>query len=134
RYIQNSITPFRHPTRRQNATVPASPPSAMASSQSVSRVAVSVPAGEVRAGAFATAAPVAPARASVLGANASVHAVTPPTRTMERPVVSHMAPPPKPVPFEAKQEALARNPGRPLDAQTESQLRTTVMRQTPASM
>ena len=40
-------------------------------------------------------------------------------------MLSHVAPPSKPVPFEAKQEALARNPGRPLDTQTEAQLRTT---------
>jgi uncharacterized protein DUF6600 len=132
--VQNNIQNIHYANRTVNGAVTAVPTSAMASSQSVSRVAVSVPATAVRAGAFATAAPVAPARTSVLGTNASVHAVAPPARTMERPVVSHMAPPPKPIPFEAKQEELAKNPGRPLDAQTEAQVRTNVMRQTPAAM
>src|SRR5262249_50339825 len=69
---------------------------------------------------------VALARTSVLGANAGSRTMAPPARAIGRPVVSHVAPPPRPVPFEAKQEALAKNPGRPLDTQTETQIRSRV--------
>jgi hypothetical protein len=132
--VNNNIQNIHYANQTVNGAVTAVPTSAMASSQSVAKVSVPVPAGQVRAGAFATAAPVAPARTSVLGASAGVHAATPPAQAAARPVVSHVAPPPKPVPFEAKQEALARNPGRPLDTQTEAQVRANVMKQTPASM
>ena len=59
-------------------------------------------------------AAVAPVHASVRGAGAS--GSKPPAEALKRPVVAKAAPPPAPVPFEAKQPALAANPGKPLDA------------------
>jgi FecR protein len=132
--VNTNIQNIHYANQTVNGAVTAVPTRAMTNSESVSRAAVMVPASEVRAGAFATAAPVAPARTSVLGVNAAAHAPIPPAQIGARPVVSHMAPPPKPVPFEAKQEALARNPGRPLDKQAEADLRTNVTRTSPAAM
>jgi hypothetical protein len=110
-----------------NRTVPgaftAVPASAMASSQSVSRVALHVPPAEIAKAQIGGAAPVAPSRNAVLGVNAGAHAAVPPAQTLSRQVVTKNAPPPRPVPFEAKQEALAKNPGHPLDAQSEQQIR-----------
>jgi hypothetical protein len=112
-----------------NQTVPgaltAVPNRVMTNSEPVARSVVAVNANEVKAAPLA-AAPVAPARSSVLGANAGARAALPPAQAGSRPVFSQAAPPARPVPFEAKQEALARNPGRPLDAQTEAQIRTTI--------
>ena len=132
--INNNIQNIHYANQTVNGAVTAVPTSAMTSSQSVAKAGIAVPASAVKPEAFATAAPVAPARTSVLGASAGAHAAVPPAQAMSRPVVSQAAPPPKPVPFEAKQEALAKNPGRPLDTQTEAQLRQNVARQTPASM
>jgi hypothetical protein len=132
--INNNIRNIHYANQGVNGAVTAVPTSAMATSQAVAKAAVAVPANAVRPESFATSAAVAPARTSVLGANATVRAAVPPAQVTSRAVVSHTAPPPKPVPFEAKQEALAKNPGRPLDTQTESQLRANVMRQAPASM
>jgi hypothetical protein len=132
--VNNNIQNIHYANQTVNGAVTAVPTSAMTSSQSVAKAGIAVPASAVRPEAFANAAPVAPARTSVLGASAGAHAALPPAQAMSRPVVSQAAPPPKPVPFEAKQEALAKNPGRPLDTQTEAQLRQTVARQTPASM
>lgn len=53
----------------------------------------------------------------------------PPARVQQRAVVSHVAPPPRPVRFEDKREALASHPGRPLDRDAEEQIRAKVGRQ-----
>ena len=126
--VNNNIQNIHYANQNGHGAVTAVPTRTMTNSEPVAKVAVAVPASEVQAGAFTTAAPVAPARTSVLGANAGAHAPVPPQHAMARSVVSHVAPPPKPVPFEAKQEALAQDPGRPLDAQTEAQVRTNYMR------
>jgi hypothetical protein len=132
--VNNNIQNIHYANQTVNGALTAVPTRTLTNSEPVAKAAVAVPASEVRAGAFATAAPVAPAKTSVLGANAGMHAAVPPAQAMARSVVSHTAPPPKPVPFEAKQEALARNPGRPLDTQTEAQLRTNVMHAQPAAV
>jgi hypothetical protein len=131
--VNNNIQNIHYANQNVHGAVTAVPTRAMTNSESVSKVAVAVPAGELKNAALVSAAPVAPARTSVLGARAGAPTVAPPARVVAaRPVVSHVAPPPKPVPFEAKQEALAKNPGRPLDTQTEAQLRTNIATRTPA--
>jgi FecR protein len=132
--VNNNIQNIHYANQSVNGAVTAVPTRAMTNSEPVAKAAVAVPASEVKPAAFATAAPVAPARTSVLGANAGAHAAAPPAQAMARPVVSKAAPPPKPVPFEAKQEMLAKNPGRPLDTQTEAQLRANVMRNPAPAM
>lgn len=129
--VNNNIQNIHYANQNVAGAVTAVPTRTMTNSEPVAKAAVTVPGSEVRAGAFATAAPVAPQRNSVLGVKAGAPTAVPPAQAMARPVASHAAPPPKPVPFEAKQEVLARNPGRPLDAQTEAQVRANAVRQTP---
>jgi hypothetical protein len=59
-------------------------------------------------------APVAPQRESVLGASGGARA-RPPAAVLNRQVVAKTTPPPPPIPFERRQQALAGNPGHPLD-------------------
>jgi hypothetical protein len=128
-----NIRNIRYVNQNVAGAVTAVPTRAMANSESVSKVAVAVNASEMRNASVVTAAAVAPERSSVLGARAGAPTMTPPARAIvSRPVVSRMAPPAKPIPFEARQEALAKTPGRPLDAETETRLRTTLARQPQA--
>jgi hypothetical protein len=131
--VNNNIRNMHYANQTVNGAVTAVPTRVMVNSQSVGKAAVPVRADEVRGNSVAVTAPVAPVRTSLLGAQAEASSAAPPARTITRPVVSHMAPPPKPVPFEAKQEALARTPGRPLDTHTEAELRSTVMREAPST-
>jgi hypothetical protein len=108
------------------------PASAMTNSQPVAKAAVRIPPSEAAKAPMAASASVAPARTSVLGSTAGGHAAVPPSQAVSRQVVTKSVPPPKPVPFEAKQEALARNPGRPLDTQTEQQIRRQMPQQQAA--
>src|SRR5205807_161637 len=50
----------------------------------------------------------------------------PPSHAEHRAVFTRTAPPERPIPFTAKQQALAANPGRPLDEQSEQQIRRTL--------
>jgi hypothetical protein len=90
------------------------PTTAFVQSQPVARAAVRVTREAIANAPVTTVAAVAPVQASVRGAGAS--GSKPPAEALKRPVVAKVAPPPAPVPFEAKQRALAANPGKPLDA------------------
>jgi hypothetical protein len=133
--VNNNIHNIRYVNQNVTGAVTAVPTRALTNSESVAKVAVSVPASELKTASVVNMAAVAPARTSVLGTRAGAPTVLPPSRVMTaRPVVSHVAPPARPVPFEAREEALAKTPGRPLDAQTESQLRSNLARpSTPAA-
>jgi hypothetical protein len=124
--VNNNIQNIHYANQNVSGAVTAVPTRTLTNSEPVAKAAVAVPAGAIKPAAFTTAAPVAPAKTSVLGVNANARAAVPPAQATAHPVVSHVAPPPKPVPFEAKQEVFAKNPGRPLDTQTEAQLRTTI--------
>ena len=127
--VNNNIQNIRYVNQNVSGAVTAVPTRAMTNSERVSRAAVTVPAGELRNASVANMAAVAPERTSVLGRRAEAPAMLPPTRVAQaRPVVSHAAPPARPVPFEVRQEALAKTPGRPLDADTESRLRSNMAR------
>ena len=116
-----------------NQTVPgavtAVPKTVLTSSQPVAKAAVQVPANELQEASVATAPSVAPSRTSVLGMKAGVPTSVPPAQATSRQVVARVAAPPKPLPFAAKQEALATNPGQPLDRKTEDQIRIDIARQ-----
>lgn len=115
----------------KNQTVPggltAVPATALTNAQSVAKAAVQVPMQQVKSAPLATIPEVAPSKASVLGARVGAVSSMPPSQFTSRPVVAKMTPPAKPIPFSAKQEFLARNPGRPLDRDTEEQIRARVM-------
>jgi hypothetical protein len=76
---------------------------------------VTVPAEVIAQGrVFGSTANVAPERISVMGAPRGTVAA-PPSRFEGRTVVVRHAPPPPPVSFAARRDALQANPGRPLD-------------------
>src|SRR5688572_1329680 len=90
------------------------PTTAFVQSQPVGRAAVRVTREAIANAPVTAVAAVAPVQTSVRGAAAP--GSTPPAQAQQRPVVVKAAPPPAPVPFEAKRSALAANPGKPLDA------------------
>ncbi|HJZ98957.1 MAG TPA: DUF6600 domain-containing protein, partial [Candidatus Solibacter sp.] len=127
--VNNNIQNIRYVNQNVSGAVTAVPTRAMTNSERVSRARVAVPEGELRNVSVGNMAAVAPERTSVLGRRAEAPAMLPPSRVAQaRPVVSHVAPPARPVPFEVRQEALAKTPGRPLDADTESRLRSNMAR------
>ncbi len=127
--VNNNVHNIRYVNQNVTGAVTAVPTRAMTNSEPVARAAVAVPASELKAAAIVNTAAVAPVRTSVLGTRGGAPMALPPSRVMTaRPVVSRAAPPARPVPFEVREGALAKTPGRPLDAQTESQLRSNMAR------
>ena len=121
-----NVTNIRYANQRVPGAFTAVPNRVMTNSEPVGRNMVAVNGNEWKTAQVGAAPSVAPVRNSVLGTNAATRAAVPPMQTVPRNVVSHVAPPQRPIPFEAKQEALDRNPGRPLDAQTEQHIRSTI--------
>jgi hypothetical protein len=105
------------------------PTSTLTNSQPVAKSAVSVPASEAAKAPTQAIAPVTPTKESVLGPKAGSPTPAPPASAASRPVVTKAQPPAKPVPFSSQQEALAKNPGHPLDSHTQQQLRSQMPRQ-----
>ena len=81
----------------------------------------------MRAPVRGAVAPLVPQKESLLGGSIASHGpiARPPASVLSRPVVARLTPAPQPVPFAARQQALAAYPGRPLDEGTLSSLRRT---------
>jgi hypothetical protein len=77
------------------------------------------------------AARVTPTQQSVLAQPTVVEARRPPERIITREVIVRRQPPPAPVSFAARQQALAAHPGQPLDNATIRTLRTNTPNATP---
>ncbi len=94
----------------------------------VQRAAFQVPPSAVANAPVAGSAPaVAPTMQSV-APMAGGNFARPPASALNRTVMTKSAPPPAPVPFAARQSALAANPGRPVDPSTLS----SIQRSSPA--
>jgi hypothetical protein len=121
-----NVTNVRYLNQNLNGAVTAVPQQTFSSAQPVAQAAVPVPPNAVaQAQVTGTTAQIAPQRASVLARpGGSVAVATPPARLAERQVVARYTPPPPPVSFAAKQQALQQSQGRPLDAATLNNLRT----------
>jgi hypothetical protein len=105
----------------RNAIV-AMPQNSFASAQPVERAAVRVDVAQFRQAQVIGSAPkVVPQRESVLATSSTRRASAPPAAIANRPVVAKLAPPPRPVPFAAKQQLLQQHPGTPI---APAQLRT----------
>ena len=103
------------------------------SAQPVNRAIVPIPRDAIARAQVVNAAAVAPQRASVMGrAGAPVNVPHPSAQVMERQVFAQRTPPPAPVSFAARQQALQANPGHPLAPQTVNQLRATAPVRQPA--
>jgi hypothetical protein len=127
--VNNNVRNIRYSNRDVAGAVTMVPTRAMTHSESIAKTAIVVKPHELRSVTVVNTVSVAPERNSVLGARGRAPLTAPPARVVSaRPVVSRVAPPERPIPFEAKREALEKNPGRPLDAQTEGQLRSRMAR------
>jgi hypothetical protein len=89
--------------------------------RSLGKSAVTVPPSKIGSAKFGSTAAVAPTKQSVLGGAGT--GKSPPAGALSRQVVAKSTPPASPVPFSAKQKALAANPGQPLDSAKTAALR-----------
>jgi hypothetical protein len=115
-----NVTNVTYVNQRVNGAVTAVSRETFVSARPVYRSTVAVSAREMERAQVVGAAPYAPRRESVL-VGGSISA--PPVRYAERAVVVRRAPPPAPVSFRAKEQALDANQGRPLDSNTMNTLR-----------
>ena len=111
-YNNPNVTNVTYVNRQVPGAIVAVPAAAFVRSQPVARSAVAVSKEVIGTAPVAGVAAVAPVHESVSGA--APPGRKPPPELMERAVVAKAAPPPAPVPFAAKQPALAANPGKPL--------------------
>jgi hypothetical protein len=126
--IVNNNTTINNTTyvnRNVSGAVTAVPQRSFASAQPVSRSAVAVNAREVASAPLASRASVAPTNNSVLGAHANTanRVAAPPAAVANRAVIARATAPPPPVPFAARQQALAAHPGQPIARQEMQKLR-----------
>ncbi len=114
-----NITNVTYVNKNVSGAVTAVPQNAFASGQPVSRVAVPVNAREIASAPVNARAAVAPTSNSVLGvhANTANRVAAPPAAVASRQVVAKTQAPPPPVPFAAKQQAMAAHPGQPIARQ-----------------
>ena len=120
--VINNVT---YANRNVSGAVTAVPQHAFAGGQSVAKVAVPVTRQQIAAAPVAARVAVAPSQTAVLGVHAAnnVHVAAPPAAVLNRQVIAKTAPPPAPVPFAAKQQALAAHPGQPVERQEMQQIR-----------
>jgi hypothetical protein len=119
--VYNNTTVVHYANQSVPNAVTAVPQNAFASGQSVSRVAIHVAPSAVANQPVGSIAAVVPTQRAVSGPGA-ISNFRPSAAAMARPVVARTAPPPPPVAFAAKQQALAANPGRPVPPAIEQQL------------
>jgi hypothetical protein len=137
--VNNPSRPVSYANQTVAGAVISVPKAAFVSAQPVAKAAVNVSVGAASAATAVHAVPVAPVKASVLGSSSARAASSapppkPPAGVATRQVVAKATPPPPPVPFAAKQQALAANPGKPLDAKTVQSLRASAPPPAPLVM
>ncbi len=122
-----NITNITYANRNVQGAVAAVPQNAFASAQPVAKVAVRVTPQQIASAPMTAHVAVAPTQQAVLGARASTagHVTAPPAAVMSRQVIAKKAPPPAPVPFAARQQAMAAHPGVPIGRQQMATLRPT---------
>jgi len=118
-YVQTkTISTTNYVNRNVPGAFVAVPQNALTEARPVQQAAIRVQASQLSAIRSAEPAPrVAPQRASVLGHSGAVQAARPAATVLSRPVVAKVSPPPPPPPFQARQQMLAKDPGRPLPVQ-----------------
>jgi len=95
---------------------------AFTSAQPVGRNMVAVNQREITSAPVAVNAPATvPPRQAVLGSGAATN-VHPPAALQSRAVIAKTAPPPAPIPFNARQAAIEKNQGRPLSISQAQQI------------
>ena len=122
--VINNVT---YANRNVSGAVTAVPQQAFASGQPVARAAVAVNAREIASAPVNARAVVAPTANSVFGSHASTanHVKAPPATVASRAIVAKAKVPAPPVPFAARQQALAAHPGEPIGRQEMQHLQPT---------
>jgi hypothetical protein len=119
-----NVTNVRYVNQNVQGAVTAVPQNAFTGARPVAAASLRVgPEQMAQAQVIGAAPPVAPQRESLLGPNANPNVARPSQAAMARPVVARATPPPAPVPFQARQAAIAQNQGRPLASEQVAQLR-----------
>jgi hypothetical protein len=113
-----NITNVVYRNRNVAGAITAVPQRTFVSAQPVAKVAVAVNIREMASAPVSSRATVAPSRESVLGSranNTGRRIAAPPPAVANRQVIAKATPPPAPVPFARQQQALATQPGQPLE-------------------
>jgi len=122
--VNVNVTNVQYVNRDRPGAVMAVQQAAFASARPVQSAAIVVRPEQLRSSTVVATAAVAPTRASIaMGAKPGANVVQPPASMRGRAVIAKRTPPPPPVPFAQKQQALAGNAGRPLDTNQVQQLR-----------
>lgn len=129
-----NITNITYANRSVQGAVTAVPQNAFASAQPVAKVSVAVNAEQIRSASVSGRVAVAPTRQAVLGARASAggRVAAPPAAVASRQVVAKRTPPPAPVSFAQKQQAMAAHPGQPLPKREVAAMRPAASAARPA--
>jgi hypothetical protein len=132
--VNKNVTNVRYVNQNVNGAVTATSGQAFSSAQPVGRNMIAINQREVAtAPAFAAAPAVAPPKQAVLGAGAATR-VQPPAALQNRAVVAKAAPPPAPIPFAQRQQAIQANQGRPISMTQNRQLATQHAQTAPAAV
>jgi len=120
-----NVTNVRYANQQVPGAVTAVPQNAFVGARPVAAAAQRVTPEQMAQAQVVGAAPqVAPQRASVMGGGIVSAAVAHPAQSLaNRQVVTKSTPPPAPVSFQAKQQMLSQNQGRPLAPEQTQQLR-----------
>jgi len=122
--VNVNVTNVTYVNRAAPGAVMAVQQAAFASARPVQSAAIVVRPEAIRSAPVVATAAVAPTRESVTRTAApGAKVVQPPAALQARPVIAKRTPPPAPVPFAQKQQALAANAGRPLDTTQVQQIR-----------
>jgi hypothetical protein len=120
-----NVTNINYRNRRAPDAVTVVSHDAFVQSRPVNRSVIVVARDRLdQARVLGSAARVTPTRQSILAQPTTVGARRPPEAVTTREVIVRRQPPPAPVPFAAREAALAAHPGRPLDNATMRALRT----------
>jgi hypothetical protein len=129
---QVNVTNVRYMNQNVNGAVTVVPRDAFVSARPVAVAAVRVPPGAMmHAEVVGSTAGFAPQRESVLAASGRMPVHAPPERFVNREVVARTPPPPAPVSFAAKQQALQANGGRPLAPEQLNSIRASAPARVP---
>ncbi len=122
--VNVNVTNVTYVNRSAPGAVMAVQQAAFVSAKPVQSAAIVVRPEAIRSAPIVATSAVAPTRASVTTVAApGAKVVQPPAALQARAVVAKRTPPPPPVPFAQKQQALASNAGRPLDTSQVQQIR-----------
>jgi len=121
-YGRVNVTTVAYVNREVPGAITAVPRDVFVGARPVGAVAVVVRPEVVRAAVVVGTAAVVPERVSIVGVAAG-RVYAPPAAVVERRVVARAVPPPAPVAFAARREALAQHPGVPLDETAVANLR-----------